>query len=122
MPPWFLDKSVGIQHFKNDISLSDQQIATVLAWVDAGAPEGNPQDLPAPKIFAETESWHIGTPDLVVTSPPYVSVAAGPDWWGDLVTAPISKDLLPEDRWIKAIETRAIGASVRRSCITVGPA
>jgi len=113
MPPWFLDKSVGIQHFKNDISLSDQQIATILAWVDGGAPEGNPQDLPAPKTFAAMESWHIGTPDLIVTSPPYVSVAAGADWWGDLVTAPISKELLPEDRWIQAVETRAIGPSVK---------
>ena len=61
MPPWFLDKSVGIQHFKNDISLSDEQIATILAWVDGGAPEGDPKDPPAPKTFAEhgeLAHWH----------------------------------------------------------------
>jgi len=109
MPPWFLDKTVGIQHFKNDISLSDDQIATVLAWVDGGAPEGNPQDMPAAKTFADTESWHIGTPDLVVTSPPYVSVGNGPDWWGDLATDPHIK----EDRWISAVETRVIGVSAK---------
>src|SRR5579863_7311681 len=37
MPPWHIDKTVGIQHFQNDISLSDQQIDTVVRWVDTGA-------------------------------------------------------------------------------------
>jgi hypothetical protein len=49
MPPWHLDKTVGIQCFANDRSLSDQQIATVVRWADAGAPMGDPKDLPAPK-------------------------------------------------------------------------
>src|SRR6266576_3456714 len=51
MPPWFIDKNVGIQHFDNDISLSDQQIATLVKWVDAGAPQGNPADMPPPRQF-----------------------------------------------------------------------
>src|SRR6476661_8292569 len=38
MPPWHLDKTVGIQHFKNDRSLSESQIDTIVRWVDAGAP------------------------------------------------------------------------------------
>ena len=42
MPPWFIDKSVGVQHFSNDRSLADRDIATIVAWVDAGAPQGNP--------------------------------------------------------------------------------
>ena len=46
MPPWFIDKNVGIQHFSNDVSLSDQDIATIVKWVDSGAPEGNPKDMP----------------------------------------------------------------------------
>ena len=46
MPPWPLDKTVGIQNFKNDISLSDDKIAKIARWVDAGAPLGDVKDLP----------------------------------------------------------------------------
>src|SRR5271166_333019 len=46
MPPWSIDKTVGIQQFQNDRSLSDEQLATVVKWVDAGAPMGNPKDMP----------------------------------------------------------------------------
>src|SRR5437762_10408316 len=42
MPPWFIDKTVGIQEFQNDMSLSDEQISTIERWVDAGAPQGDP--------------------------------------------------------------------------------
>jgi hypothetical protein len=48
MPPWFVDTKVGIQKFKNDASLSDQQIETIVRWVDSGTPLGNPADLPPP--------------------------------------------------------------------------
>ena len=47
MPPWFIDKNVGIQHFSNDISLSDAQIATIAKWVDEGTPRGDMKDMPA---------------------------------------------------------------------------
>src|SRR5438876_735788 len=50
MPPWHLNKNVGIQHFQNDTSLSDAQIAAIAKWVDAGAPEGDPKEMPAPKV------------------------------------------------------------------------
>ena len=53
MPPWHIDKTVGIQHFKNDRSLTDQQIDTIVRWVDAGAPKGDPKDMPPPKQFAK---------------------------------------------------------------------
>ena len=49
MPPWYIDKNVGVQGFKYDRSLSDDQIATLVAWVDAGAPRGNPSDMPPPR-------------------------------------------------------------------------
>src|SRR5204862_8041392 len=49
MPPWHLDKTVGIQKFKNDRSLNDDQIDTILQWVSAGAPEGDDEDMPRPK-------------------------------------------------------------------------
>ena len=47
MPPWFIDKNIGIQRFKDDPSLSDEEIATIAAWVDGGAPRGNPADASA---------------------------------------------------------------------------
>src|SRR3989442_5952848 len=46
MPPWHIDKTVGIQQFKNDRSLTDAQIATMVKWVDAGAPKGDPKHMP----------------------------------------------------------------------------
>ena len=51
MPPWFIDRTVGIQHFKDDRSLSDEEIAVISKWVDSGAPRGNPADLPPPVEF-----------------------------------------------------------------------
>src|SRR5919206_3364139 len=47
MPPWHIDQTVGIQHFQNDRSLSDAQIATIVRWVDSGAPLGDPKAMPA---------------------------------------------------------------------------
>src|SRR5215467_4447950 len=69
MPPWHIDKTVGIQHFANDRSLSDAQIATIVRWVDEGAPQGNPADMPKPKQWADDTGWQLakefGAPDLV---------------------------------------------------------
>src|SRR5262245_1744240 len=48
MPPWYLDKTVGIQKYKNDASLSDAQIDLIARWADAGAPQGDPKDMPPP--------------------------------------------------------------------------
>ena len=85
MPPWHLDKTVGIQKFKNYISLTDQQISTIVAWVDGGAVMGDPKDLPAPQSFADDE-WTIGKPDLIVSLPKEDIVnAKGPDWWVDRI-------------------------------------
>jgi len=53
MPPWFIDKTVGIQSFANDTSLNDEQIATIVKWVDAGAPQGDMKDMPAAKVFED---------------------------------------------------------------------
>src|SRR5215470_17437300 len=51
MPPWYIDKNVGVRHFKNDVSLSAEEIATIAEWVDSGAPKGNPADMPPPRKF-----------------------------------------------------------------------
>jgi hypothetical protein len=66
MPPWNIDRRIGIQKFKDDPSLSDEEIATIVNWVDGGAPMGNPADMPPPRQFADTTEWQIGKPDLVV--------------------------------------------------------
>src|SRR5262245_48412234 len=103
MPPWGIDPHVGIQRFKNDPSLRQDEIDTLVAWADAGAPQGNPVDMPKPREFDDSSRWHIGTPDLIVTSPPHTVPAEASDWWGSyFVDAGLT-----EDRYIKAIETKA---------------
>ena len=53
MPPWHIDKAVGVQEFKNDRSLTNEEIDTIVRWIDNGAPRGNPEDMPAPMVFAD---------------------------------------------------------------------
>ncbi len=70
MPPWHIDRSVGVQKFKNDMSLTDEQIDTIVRWVDGGAPQGDPKDLPPPKPLVTDNEWQgerdgFGPPDLV---------------------------------------------------------
>ena len=102
MPPWHVDRNVGITKFKDDPSLSDAQIATIAAWVDRGAPEGNPADLPALPHFTGADEWHL-KPDLVVSmSKPYVLKANGGDEFADIDIDPGLK----EDMYIQAVETR----------------
>src|ERR1700737_4158832 len=54
MPPWHIDQSVGVQKFKNDMSLTVEQVNTIVRWVDGGAPQGDPKDLPPPKRLVTT--------------------------------------------------------------------
>jgi hypothetical protein len=101
MPPFFIDRSIGIQHFKDDPSLTDQEVRTIAMWVDAGAPQGNPADMPPPRTFDDQSKWQIGKPDLIVTVPNVYTVKAEqPDQWLDLY----AESGLTEDRYIKAIE------------------
>jgi hypothetical protein len=102
MPPWHIDRTVGIQQFKNDRSLSDAEIRTIIDWVDAGAPFGNSADLPPPVAWLEEETWTIGPPDLIVTSPAHHVAAIGPDWLGDYIV----DTGLAEDRYVRAVETK----------------
>src|SRR3982750_4691300 len=75
MPPWHIDKTVGIQKFKNDRSLNDEQIDTILAWVAAGSPKGDPKDMPPAKVWPNEDVWQLagkyGQPDVVIKSPEY---------------------------------------------------
>src|SRR5262245_2890699 len=58
MPPWHLDKTVGIQHFANDRSLSEAEINTIVQWVNAGAPQGDPKDMPPPVQWPDDSIWN----------------------------------------------------------------
>jgi len=112
MPPWHIDRTIGIQQFKNDRALSDEQVAMISAWVEAGAPEGNPADLPPPREFADATAWSIGEPDLVV-SWEYTVPASGPDLFGDIYSTDLIGKMT-EGRYIKAIQTRAVDDASRR--------
>src|SRR6202049_1302209 len=102
MPPWYIDKTVGVHHFKNDVSLSDQEIATIVQWVDSGAPQGNPADMPPPRKFEASDKWHI-RPDLIVQLQKDVIVPAqAADRWIDVLV----DTGLTEDRYIKGVEIK----------------
>jgi hypothetical protein len=106
MPPWHIDKTVGIQQFKNDRSLTDAEINTLVAWVDAGAPQGQLKDMPPPVTWPDPKAWQLakdfGPPDLVVKSSPYTVRANGQDvWW-----RPVVETGLKEPRWVRAIEVK----------------
>ena len=77
MPPWFADKSVGT--FANDPSLTDAEIATIARWVDAGAPQGDPKDMPKPPQF--TDGWQLGEPDQIIELPEIQIPATGGDYF-----------------------------------------
>jgi Copper type II ascorbate-dependent monooxygenase, C-terminal domain len=99
MPPWHADPHVG--QFKNDRRLTDQQIATIAAWVDGGAREGDPKDLPAAPQFVE--GWRIGKPDVVLQMPEAFTVAAtGPDEY-QYFEVPTN---FKEDRYVQMAEAR----------------
>ncbi|MEE2965882.1 MAG: hypothetical protein VX427_17305, partial [Acidobacteriota bacterium] len=105
MPPWFIEKDVGIQDYKDDISLSEEDIATLAAWADAGAPRGNPTDLPTPLVFAAADEWEIGEPDLVVDTPSITLAGDAPDWWGTL--APVSAGATT-DRYVQSLQIKEV--------------
>ena len=108
MPPWDIDKTVGIQEFKNDRSLSDDQIATIINWIDKGAPKGDMKDMPSPVQWPDDQGWNLAKnfgqtePDLVIHSTPWTQKAGANDtWW-----RPVVATGLTEDRWVRAIEIR----------------
>jgi len=115
MPPWHIDPSVGVHEFKNDMSLTDAQIDTIVRWVDGGAPEGNPKDMPPPKPLVTDNEWQavrdgFGPPDLVIKSSEYTMPAQHQDVW----YRPTSDIPLTEPRWAKLVEIRPTQLKGRR--------
>jgi hypothetical protein len=115
MPPWHIDKTVGIQQFKNDRSLSDDQIDKIVNWVDNGAPLGDIADMPPARKFADPNRWQLADkfgaqPDLIVRSTPYTLAAHTQDKW----FRPVVETGLTEARWVRAIEVKPVRASDRK--------
>jgi hypothetical protein len=116
MPPWHIDPSVGVQHFKNDMSLTQKQIDTIVAWVDAGAPQGDPKDLPPAKPLANDNEWQgvkdgFGPPDLVIKSSEYKMTANHQDVW----YRPLSDIPITEPRWVRMAEIRPLSLKARKT-------
>jgi hypothetical protein len=105
MPPWYIEKNIGIQHYKNDPSLSDEEVAKIAKWADTGAPRGDMKDMPVAKTFQDGASWHAGEPDLIVESPEITVKANTPDWWGEFEPTRIP---LTEDRYVASVEIREV--------------
>jgi hypothetical protein len=115
MPPWHIDRSVGVQKFKNDMSLSDEQVNTIVRWVDDGAVQGDPKDLPPPRALVTDNQWQavrdgFGPPDLVIRSPEYTMPAQRQDVW----YRPMSDVPLTEPRWARLVEIRPTSLKGRR--------
>ena len=99
MPPWHATQAHEV--FANDRRLSDHDRETLLAWVDAGAPEGDSADLPAAPKFAD--GWEIGTPDAVLPMEAAFNVPAEGTIAYQYVQIPTN---FTEDKWVQAIEAR----------------
>jgi mono/diheme cytochrome c family protein len=109
MPPYYYDNDIGIQELEHDWRLSQEEIDAVVAWVDQGAPLGDPADMPPPPTLLDTEEWvftpELGAPDVVVRSSPIDIPANGLDMWH----RPIVPTGITEDRCIRAIQVKPAG-------------
>lgn len=99
MPPWFADPHFG--KFSNDRAMAQSDIDTLVSWVAAGAPEGDPADLPKPLRFVD--GWNIGTPDMTVAMPSKYDVPATGTIEYQYILVPLH---LTEDKWVSAAEVR----------------
>ncbi len=101
MPPWYMEKDIGIQDYKFDPSLSDEEIVAISRWARNGTPKGEPSDAPEALVFDDSIKWTAGLPDLIVSTNSVTKLAGTPDWWGEIDRVPIG---LTEDRYVKSVE------------------
>jgi hypothetical protein len=105
MPPWPADPHYG--KFSNDRTLSHDQIETLAAWADAGAPEGSKADAPKPRTWVE--GWNIGKPDAIVEMPKPINVPAAGEVEYQYIVVPTG---FTEDKWVQAVEIRPSNRTV----------
>jgi mono/diheme cytochrome c family protein len=110
MPPWHADK--GIRDFANDRSLNEEQVATIVKWVEQGAKQGDPKDMPALPEFPDAQ-WRLGEPDLVIKFNKVDLPANGPDQFYNLT----QQLHLSEDKWVRAVEVRPSNRKVTHHVI-----
>lgn len=104
MPPWYVERNIGIQDYKYDPSLSDTEVALIATWADNGAPRGNPADAPPARDFGDG-GWTIGAPDLITVLPEIIVGGDQPDWWGEIETTPVGNTA---NRYVEALEFREV--------------
>jgi len=115
MPPWFADPCCG--HFSDDPSLTQNQIATLVAWANQGTPAGSPHDAPRPPLLAE--GWNIAQPDVVVTMPKPVAIPSegAVDYTYEIVPTNFN-----EDKWVQMSEIRPSSrAHVHHAVVYIRP-
>src|SRR6185437_13067675 len=115
MPPWFANPRFG--KFSNDPSLTSEQIATLVRWVDSGAIAGNPADAPPPRHW--TNGWNIPKPDAMVTMPKPVTIPAH----GHVeYTYEIVPTGFKQDKWVQMSEIRPSSrAHVHHAVVYIRP-
>ena len=101
MPPWYMEKDIGIQDYKNDPSLNDKEIVASSTWARSGTPKGDIADAPEPLVFDDSLKWTAGEPDLIVRTNSVTKLAGTADWWGEIDRVPVS---LEQDRYVKSVE------------------
>lgn len=110
MPPWFATEAFhGV--FRNERGLTQDEIDTIVRWVEQGAKRGNAADAPDPISFSNKE-WWLGEPDLIVSLPEKIWVSDDVTDWQPMINVTLTDEQLPEDRWLKTIEAQAGSAPV----------
>ncbi len=117
MPPFYVERNIGIQEFRDSEYLRDEELAKIQAWADNGSPEGDPADAPdRPLALGESSEtpvfapgggvpWELGEPDLIIPMDELTMPAIGPDRWGDFGMLPTR---LVEDRYVRAVQVREV--------------
>jgi hypothetical protein len=118
MPPWHATPAAGFPEFRDDRRLTDADIATLKAWVDAGMPAGDLSSAPKPPVFPE--GWALGAPDIEVSYPEAIEVPAdGPDLYRT-ITLPLDR---PDDAWVTAVDfAPGVRAVVHHALFFAAPA
>ncbi len=109
MPPFYLERNIGIQDYRDVLGLSDEEIAKIATWVDNGAPQGDPEDMPPPREFDDDDGWAF-EPDVVVKTKPFTMGPDEPDMFIHIPGPEPGRLPIPieEDRYVAAVQVREV--------------